>query len=536
MVANLLKLRFSLLKGSLSGSTARLVGFCFAMFFGFAITVGMALGLGAMRGVEPAPHRAVPVIMLSIAALLWICMSIFAAGVDDSMDPGKFALFPLRARQLMPGMLAGALIDVEGVTFIPILIGFIWCWSTSVLSGIIAAISLTIGLLALMLTVRLISTALNSVLHSRRFRDLSFIVIVLAMSFMGIAMQLVSAAFTRSTPEQLQALTGRPTQIIGWTPIGWAAAIPAAVDQGAWLGAALRFVFLLVMTALLWRGWEYFLDKALTSPLEAKSTSVGVKATSWVDRIFPDNARGAIAARSLRYWRRDPRHLVALAVLIIMPLLFIAPSMMQSENTTGFDRLGSLAWAPVLFVWMIGPTCSSELSYDGSALATHIISGVRGRDDRLGRVYSILALVVPILIVWFVLGMALSQRWWLAPATLGCSIAIMLTGIGAASWISTIWNAPSPPPGSNPFAKGSGAGAATWLGFFATMILTFVPAIPAIIFAVMSATDHSVIYGLLSLACGVVLGGLMLWLGIYLGGRRLDKRWPELLKQVTYTG
>ena len=35
----------------------------------------------------------------------WLLMSLLVFGVDETVDPAKFALLPVRARELLPGLL-----------------------------------------------------------------------------------------------------------------------------------------------------------------------------------------------------------------------------------------------------------------------------------------------------------------------------------------------------------------------------------------------------------------------------------------------
>ena len=59
---------------------------------------------------------------------------------------------------------------------------------------------------------------------------------------------------------------------------------------------------------------------------------------------------------------------------------------------------------------------AQDLSYDGSAIWLHAGSGVRGLEDRLGRVLSTLTVFVPVVVVLTVVGLSLSGEWsvWLS--------------------------------------------------------------------------------------------------------------------------
>lgn len=54
---------------------------------------------------------------------------------------------------------------------------------------------------------------------------------------------------------------------------------------------------------------------------------------------------------------------------------------------------------------------------------------------------------------------------------------------------------------------------------------------PAFGFAI--AAIWSPTLGWISLACGLAFGGLALWGGTALGGKILDRRWPEVLADVS---
>ena len=45
-------------------------------------------------------------VAFSALTLGWLLMSLLVFGVDETVDPAKFALLPVRAGELLPGLLA----------------------------------------------------------------------------------------------------------------------------------------------------------------------------------------------------------------------------------------------------------------------------------------------------------------------------------------------------------------------------------------------------------------------------------------------
>ena len=94
---------------------------------------------------------------------------------------------------------------------------------------------------------------------------------------------------------------------------------------------------------------------------EAAGEGRKVRASSWVERLYPATPAGGVAGRCLRYWRRDPRYLAGIAGFIIAPVIIIVT---QLANPDGLPVLA--AFAPALVGWLVGISIAQDLSYDGS--------------------------------------------------------------------------------------------------------------------------------------------------------------------------
>jgi ABC-2 type transport system permease protein len=172
-----------------------------------------------------------------------------------------------------------------------------------------------------------------------------------------------------------------------------------------------------------------------------------------------------------------------------------------------------------------------DTAYDSSALAAHVLTGVSGTADRAGRALGLIVLFGPLLTVTAVVTTAISGRWELLPASLGATLGTAALVIGAGSAISPWMPGQTPAPEASPFGTGSSGGAQALLGALLMLLVILTAGAPAIGTAIAAAWFPWL--GWVSLAIGLGLGALAIWLGVRLGGRALDRRWPEVLAAVT---
>ena len=105
MVAQLIKLRWRLFVNGLIRNKWQLFGVILGgLYMGFLLVIG-ALALAAMTP-EDAPFAQMIVVTLSALVVLgWTVVPAFFTGMDGAMEPQRFALFPISAGRLAPGLL-----------------------------------------------------------------------------------------------------------------------------------------------------------------------------------------------------------------------------------------------------------------------------------------------------------------------------------------------------------------------------------------------------------------------------------------------
>jgi len=525
VVALLVRLKLTLLRNSLRRSVWRTVGLVIGGLYALGLVGGALAGLVGLRYTSLATTADVTVLAYAALTAGWLVFSLLVFGVDETVDPAKFALLPVRARELQPGLLLAAAIGVPGVATGLLGLGLLVAWTRSVPLTLAALVAVPLGLVTCLLLARSATAAFSAFLSSRRFRDLAFVALALVGAALGIAGNLLGS-LGRLAPDQLRGLLSGAAQVAAWTPFGWAWALPADLARGRWGAGAVHLLLALALVAGLWRAWGHFLAARLVEPVEGGGEATTVHRSGWIERLYPVSPAGGVAARTLRYWRRDPRYLAGVAGFLIAPVVVMLVSLTDPEGHPWMAVL-----APALMSMLVGSSVAQDLSYDGSAVWAHISAGVDGASDRLGRVLSTLTVYLPLLAVLLGAAFLLTGRWDLLGPAVGLTLVLTLGGLGVGAFVGSLWQWPAPPPGSSPFQKGSSGGLPVLLSFFVTMAATVLVALPTLALAV--ASFWLPWAGWVALPVGLASGLLALRLGITHGGRLLDRRWPEVLSAVS---
>jgi ABC-2 type transport system permease protein len=526
VVALLVRLKLTLFRNSLRRSLWRTVGLIIGMVYGLGLVVMAIAGLVVLRFTSASLTADVTVLTFSLLTLGWLLMSLLVFGIDETVDPSKFALLPVSARQLLPGLVLAGLISIPGVATVLISAGLVVSWARTLPLTLAAVIAVPLGIATCFLLSRTATSAFASFLASRRFRDLAVVLLALIGAGLAIGGNLLGSLAERGLFE-MRTVLSNIARVAGWTPFGWAWSIPADIARGQWLVAGTHLLLASSLVLFLWLAWEHFLGARLVEPIAGGKGSTKVrKGGCLVDRLLPATAAGSIASRALHYWRRDPRYLGGLAGFLIAPIVIILSQLLNPSAG------GSLAMlAPSLIAALIGMIVAQDLSYDGTAIWLHITTGVSGRDDRLGRVLAVLVVFGPLVVILIAVAATLVGRWDMLIMVSGLTAGLMLTGLGVGALIGSLWQWPAPPPGANPFQRSSSGGLPSLLSLSASTFGTLIASLPVIIPAVLWIWWPWV--GYLTPPIGIAWGLLALRIGIRKGGKVLDRRWPEVMVAVS---
>ncbi|MUK02021.1 transporter [Vibrio cholerae] len=518
MVAHLLRLKLTLLRNSFKRSTAQLIGVILGGLYGLGVLATLVVGLVFLGSADLELIRTILVIGGSATVLGWIIIPIAATGIDMTLDPARFVTFAIPMRQLLAGLVLGGLAGIPGIVTLIAAMAQVLTWIRYPAAAVVALVCGIVAVLLCVVASRLVTTAVSSMTGSRRFKDINGIVAFIPLLFLGPIIAGVAAGFQNSP-----GFAATLADILAWTPLGALWAAPADVAAGAWGPAAVRFVMGAATLGLFVVLWSRSLSHALVTPPYNAVTKRAGGNLGWFGR-FPATPAGAVAARALTYWLRDPRYS---ASLVVIPFLAVLLYISGGETGGAFVFLGPLT--AFLLAWSI----SADISYDNTAFSLHLSTSVSGRDDRLGRASALLVFAVPATLVLTVVPLLLTDRAEDLPVMLGLAFGLLLTGTGLSSLVSARYTYNVPLPGESAFKTPPGTNFLMFAVQFIGWLVMLLLALPEIILTIVYFVTDDAVFGWLTLLVGLVLGGVLLVVGIRTGGRWYDRRAPELLLAVS---
>lgn len=516
MTAVLVRLKLRLLVNQFRRSPWQVVGLVLALLYGAGITVLLVAFLVALRFAPLGVATTVVVGGGSLAVLAFLVVPVFV-GVDDTLDPRRFALLGVDRTRLALGLAVAGIVGVPGLALLLVASATVATWSRSPAAALTALVSVPCIVLTCVLLSRIGAGAAGLLLSTRRSREALAAVLVVAVSLIAPAVVLLT-----NVGLGRRALTeiGSVVAVLAWTPLGAAWAAPAGVAAGRPAGLAQLVIALatVVVLALVWRA---LVGTALMST-GRRATPQTLGGIGWFGRL-PATPRGAVAARATSYWARDVRYRVSAISIPVTPIALVL--VLGLAGVPG----PVLALIPVPVVALfLGWTTHNDIAYDHTAIWLHVAAGVRGVDDRLGRLAPVLVVGLPVLIAGSVVSAAVAGRPLLAAPLIGVSCCLLLVGMGVGGVSAALLPYPVPRPGSSPFQQPNSTGGLAAAVQSVLFLLQFLAAAPAIVLGVLAMRgDGRLAWA--SLAAGLLVGVAVLWWGTVVGGRVFERRGPELL-------
>lgn len=521
IVPLVVRLRLAMWRTAMARSTLHLVSSVIGGLAALGVLAVLGPGL-VLLGTQPLRVLALTVPLFAVITLMWAVLSLVATGVDATLDPARFSVLPLRARELAPGLLVAGLTGIPAVLLAGLALAQAGAWARAPATGLAALVAAVLGVATAVLLSRAVTSTLARVMTSRAGRLLGAVVVALA-TLLPLGLNLLLT--TGSLGSDIASFdASRSARVASWTPVGWAWGLPFDVATGRWGSAVAHLVLASAFVVVLYAVWVHQLATTLTSPLTS-SGGQRIGRGRLLPALLGTSPVATIAARRVRAWYRDSR-LVSIALrTAVLPVFFVLQALLT--GSTGLAGTGV-----VMLAVLAGLTLMNDLAFDGPAWWMHLAVGVRGWEDRLGRAVASVVVFGPALVLtWGVsvlLGAVNAAVPWLSVA-----LAAFLASLGLAVLVGAYLPGTAPRTGGNPFAATSGGaaqGCLTAMLSFVGPVVLILPVVAATVLTSGSSAGQwvvlvvSTLYGLGLLAGGVVLGG-----------RRLDRRGPELLSQLAHS-
>ncbi|GAA2494636.1 transporter [Winogradskya humida] len=518
------RLKLRLLANGLRGRTQRVALFVIGAVMAAAAAVS-GYALFSVIGVLGEQRAAEVVFPLAGSAVVlgWLFLPLIIFGVDESLDPARFALLPLRHVTLVRGLFAASLVGVPAIATFAATLGMVH--AAAMLGGFFAATVELVGLIGGILLCAALSRAVTSAfataLRSRRSRDLATVALAGSAALLGPLQLGLRSAIERADWQGI----GHVVDVLAWTPLGAPYSMGLDVATGRLWAVPIKIVVVAATIALLLWWWSGSLEKAMLgakSGSRERTASQLTPVAQLVPRWLPRNRFGALAGREMRYWWRETRRRATL-ISFVAVALFLPVLVAVSGGPAGASG------AVLVFVAALAAvSLTNQFGFEGSAYAANVVAGVPGRVELAARATGLSVYVLPPLLVISVIASVVPGRGAAAPALIGTVLAAYGVALAVAMPIS-VRAAYALPDSTSPFAMSSGGGTAKGLLSFAALIGATIATAPLQIGAWLLGD----VWLWIGLPVGIAYGAGGLVLGLRLAAPMLDDRMPELLATVS---
>lgn len=524
VTAVVVRLKLSLLRNGLRQSGGRRVAYIASAVATLLFAALQFLGLITLRGNEHAVS--VVVLLVAVLALGWAVMPLFFPGGDETLDPTRLVMLPLRPRPLVRALLAASLVGIGPLFTLCLLAGSAIAVAHGGLAYVVGVVGVVLALLVCVALARAVAAANIRLLTSRKGRDLA----VLSGLVIAVGAQVVNFGAQRLGSSGLGELDPA-AEVLKWVPPASAIGAVKSVSEGSYGVAVLQLALSAGALAGLIVVWARHLTRLMTAPdgstLQAAGDSAPRERTSTgLGRLLPAGRTGTVVERSLRYVWRDPKTKAAwvtsLAIGLIVPVF------------NALQGTGSIYFA-CFAAGMLGIQMYNQFGQDTSAfwMVALTISSTRDAYVELrGRALALLLITLPYATFVTVLTTALLGDWARLPEALGLSFALLGAMLATGAWASARFPYSIPQEGYKNVAPGQ-AGLA-WISIFGGMVgaaLLCAPVIALTIWVNVSAGGDE--WGWVLLPVGAGYGAAITLLGLRLAAPRTAGRLPEILAAVS---
>ncbi|MFJ9429372.1 transporter [Streptomyces sp. NPDC101490] len=519
-------LKLALLRNGLRQSGGRTAAYIATIVFGAVFAAGAVLGFVLLRGRTDADT--VAVLLTGVIALAWTVMPLFIPSGDETLDPSRLVMLPLRPQPLVRALLVASLVGVGPLFTLFLVSGAVLSVAQGAAGTVFAVLAVPLVTVTCVALSRAVAAANIRLLTSRKGRDLA----LLSGLVIAVGMQLVNFGAQRlGQAGGLESLEPA-TAVVGWLPPAAAIGAVDAASQGSYAVAAARLLLTAGALAALVHWWRRSLVRLMVEP---DGSTIGAAPDAGreksagagrLGRLLPGGRTGAVMERSLRYIWRDPKTKAAwvtsLAVGLIVPLF------------NAFQGTGSIYFACFASA-MLGIQMYNQFGQDTSAfwmVAQTISTAADAYAELRARALALLAVTLPYTALVTAVTAGVLGDWSQLPEALGVAFALLgaMLATGAVASASFPYSIPQDSGYKN---VAPGQGGLAWISILGGMVTAAVLCAPVIAATVyLHVSDQESLLWLL-FPVGMAYGALIAWAGLKAAAPRAARRLPEILAAVS---
>ncbi|SEC09914.1 transporter [Streptomyces melanosporofaciens] len=524
-------LKLALLRNGLRQSSGRRAAYITSLVLALLFAVLQLLGLVLLRDTNHVD--ALVTLLTAVLALGWAVMPLFFPGGDETLDPTRLVMLPLRPRSLITALLVSSLIGIGPLFTLTLAAGSAVAVAHGAAAAGAAVVAVVLTVLVCVALARAVATANTRLLTSRKGRDLA----VLSGLFVAIGAQFVNLGAQRLGGENGLAVLEPAAAVLRWVPPAAAVDAVQGVSDGAYGVAAAQFALTIGALAVLLWWWRGTLTHLMTTPdastLQAAAPRErrGSGAADTPDasgpfaRLLPAGRSGTVLLRTLRYAVRDPKTKSAWATSLGVGLLLPFVTAVQDN--------GSVYWS----CWasgMLGMLMYNQFGQDSSAfwMVAQTISSPRDAYLELrGRTLALLLVAVPYMAVAVLGSAAVLKNWSAAPEALGIALALLGSMLATGAMASAL--APYSIPQDSGYKNvAPGQAGIAWISLLVGMIVGSVLCAPVLGLTIWLHVSGAHGWLWVVLPLGAVYGAALAETGLRLAAPRVAARLPEILAAV----
>ncbi|MGW6564447.1 transporter [Streptomyces sp. NPDC054975] len=519
------RLKLSLLRNGLRQSAGRTAVYVTSIVFSALFGAALLLGFVLLRGFADA--ASIAILLTGFLALSWTVMPLFVDGGDETLDPSRLVMLPLRPRPLVRSLLVASLVGIGPGFTLLVGLGTALALARGAAGVVVAVLAVPLLVLVCVALSRAVAAANVRLLTSRKGRDLA----VLSGLVIALGIQVVNFGAQRLSRSGGLSALEPATAVVSWLP---PASAVAAVESAS-RGDHVRAVGQLLLTALalgaLLYWWQRSLVKLMTAPDgstigAASDSGSGRESTGLLGRLLPAGRTGTVMERSLRYIWRDPKTkaswITSLAIGAIVPLF------------NALQGAGSVYWA-CFASGMLGMLMYNQFGQDTSAfwmVAQTISTAADAYAELRARALTLLLITVPFTVLVTTGTAVVSGAWSSLPAALGLAFALLGAMLAVGALASALF--PYSIPQDSAYKNvAPGQGGIAWISIFGGMLAAGALCAPVIAAVIYLNTADETSLGWILLPIGTLYGALLLWGGLKLAAPRTARRLPEILTAVS---
>ncbi|MEU3300432.1 transporter [Streptomyces sp. NPDC006678] len=518
------RLKLTLLANGLRQSSGRTAAFVTSAVLALLLAAGQLVGFVLLRGTE---HAAPLVVLLTgVLALGWAFMPLFFPSGDETLDPTRLVMLPLRPGPLVSALLVASLVGLGPLFTLCLAVGGALALAHGAAAVLVAVVAVPLALLVCVALARAVAAANIRLLTSRKGRDLavlSGLVIAVGIQFVNFGVQRLGQAGGLSALEPAAS-------VVRWIPPASALGAVDSASTGSYGAAVVQLALSAAALAGLLYAWQRSLTRLMTAPdgstLAAASEPTRRGTSTGLHRLLPGGRTGTVMQRSLRYVWRDPKTKTAWVTALVIGLIVPLFNALQGSGSIYFACFAS---------GMLGIQMYNQFGQDTSAFWMVAQTIATPRDAYLelrARALALLLITLPYTVLVTVATAAVLGDWRALPEALGIAVGLLgaMLATGAVASARFPYSIPQDSAYKN---VAPGQGGLAWISIFGGMIASALLCAPLIALTIwLNATNsESALWSLLPL--GVLYGGAVAWGGLRVAAPQTSARLPEILTAVS---